>query len=60
MKNNPTDSGARLAAASLAIHRERPQEAEQLGLNQPQDDPDLLSNAQQGRVHRPIRKVHPF
>jgi hypothetical protein len=41
MKNNPTDSKARLAAASLAIQLERPQEAEQLGLNQPQNDPAI-------------------
>jgi len=39
--NNPNDSEARLAAASLAIQLERPQEAEQLVLNQPQDDPAI-------------------
>jgi Flp pilus assembly protein TadD len=38
---NPRDGEARLAAASLAVQLERPTEAEELLLNQSQDDPAI-------------------
>jgi Flp pilus assembly protein TadD len=38
---NPNDRDSRLAAASLAVQLERPQEAEQLVLNMSQDDPSI-------------------
>jgi Flp pilus assembly protein TadD len=38
---NPRDQEARLAAASLALQLERPQEAEELLLNLPQSDPAI-------------------
>jgi tetratricopeptide (TPR) repeat protein len=38
---NPKDGEARLAAASLAVQLERPGEAEELLLNQSQDDPAI-------------------
>jgi tetratricopeptide (TPR) repeat protein len=41
-RQNPSDSEARITAASLAIQLERPQEAEELILNMPQSNPAIL------------------
>jgi tetratricopeptide (TPR) repeat protein len=40
-RENPRDSEARITAASLAVQLERPQEAEELILNMPQDNPAI-------------------
>jgi len=41
-RQNPSDSEARITAASLAIQLERPKEAEELILNMPQGNPAIL------------------